>query len=1182
MHRLISSEMLERYLVKQRRVNGRLYEAFFEYSDLPVTDMDGMEIAHEVVVGFRDEHGVVRDGCSGVLYLPIVLDNGLLSKNKTTWYRVNMVIPPLVFHGPTGKAISYLNEVVNGDMTASSLDDFIPQAQTLGLTPSTPLMRELTPEVPQDVNDLYTWNVIDIETAVIELFNRKIEDDIKRSQKGGFQGISASIRAVHSLLRAFCRFTEDEEDHGSSDERFFVIPEEAMCLGPISVQDKMKSVVMHELVKSINVRGDSPIDFCSCSQAYPMRTGRMKDGIDVVNHKFSGTPTFPYTTWRRAIFGVLSDDPRRMIVSRGISRALRLDKPDGPLAQTEYQLNVDSLSLPGIRMSHPLNYEDGIVVSETFADKAGGYKMFSEKISVPASASIEICKKPYTGSDYRDILKRISRSRDTGHRVEQDFIVDRHEIILRSSYYDLEGNRVTKEFPSVIKAPAIVARIERFVPATDLDELVMSFRFVYVMYLPLEVGDKVSDGHGNKATISAVLSDLEMPSWTADKGDLTVTAHYIATPYVMKRLAVGAEIEDKLALANYVRDRQGEEIDAYSSDVIWKTCEADEWLDEVGTSYTGTVSFKGKTHKGVPLSLRRMFRLNNNARETLITRDLVRVDEYGRVTNNARMGTDIVTMLARGASILVSQLIEGSGAKTYMRKTVMPVLYAIEGVVPPGAPTFEITRKLDRSLLGNPCSMDIFAKVNVADTVCDPRMMTHYGIIKLGKRTAIVPPHKAVIDLGTGQVSVHRIAVYANRVLTEQMSSDRGYIETTDVSRQEERYKNTLADMLAGKRGILRDALLPVFPTTIRAVATAYVSGRSDQNPLEICLPETEFNRLMRRSPGFRNIYQHKDNWYCILKRDPVHRNNNVIAVRFRLWKHRSIGISPTLIGSLDGDFDGDAVFAMFPVDRDSFEDMKKLIPVFGDIFSASKQIHDATPENVKQLLLERVGWASTFSNPHPSDALKNPALFDKLMRGIEMGELMDETVKAARDFEIIKDGTSRTGALGLSFIFSRKPDQKHLLNSAMELYHVMAQNTLDAKAGVEQPSLHVVEGVRKGNRQMIVEGLDQLGFVEQETRDEFVTFAKSVRDRGGRLRFLTSSFPVLGIIQRGASIQQAFAVAKRLTRHTTMGDGVWEAMMDYLLGRTERSPYEWTERELVKAQRMDGYLEMLKHKWSV
>jgi len=476
--------------------------------------------------------------------------------------------------------------------------------------------------------------------------------------------------------------------------------------------------------------------------------------------------------------------------------------------------------------------------------------------------------------------------------------------------------------------------------------------------------------------------------------------------------------------------------------------------------------------------------------------------------------------------------------------------------------------------------MEIFSKIDVQDTVCDLRMATHYGLIKIGKRTVVVPPHKSVTDLGTGQVSVHRVAVYANRVLTEQMSRDRGYMETTDVARQEERYRNTLADMLAGKSGVLRDALLPVFPTTIRAVATAYVNGQKDQNPLEICIPEQEFSRLLRKSPNFRSIYQHKDNWYCILKRDPVHRNQNVITVRFRLWKHRAIGISPVLIGSLDGDFDGDTVFAMFPTDRDSFEDMKKLVPKFSDIFAASKQIHDATAENVKELLLERIGWSSTFSNPHPSDMLKNPALFEKLQRGISFDELMDETVKAARDFEIVKDGTSRTGALGLSFIFSRKPGQKHLLNGDMELYHVLAQNTLDAKAGIEQPALHVVEGVRQGKAQMIREGLDRLGFTDEEVRNEFVEFAKSVRESGGRLRFLTASFPVLGIIQRGAGVSQAFAVAKRLTKHTTMGEGVWEAMMDYLLGRTERSPYEWTERELVAAHRMEGYLELLKHEW--
>jgi hypothetical protein len=189
------------------------------------------------------------------------------------------------------------------------------------------------------------------------------------------------------------------------------------------------------------------------------------------------------------------------------------------------------------------------------------------------------------------------------------------------------------------------------------------------------------------------------------------------------------------------------------------------------------------------------------------------------------------------------------------------------------------------------------------------------------------------------------------------------------------------------------------------------------------------------------------------------------------------------------------------------------------------------------------------------------------------------ECMKAARDFEIIKDGTARTGALGLSFIFSRKPEQKHLIDSAMELYHVMAQNTLDAKAGVAQPALDIVSGVSSGNQELIRTSICDLGFKDNECIEEFMEFARVQKAHGGRMRMLETNYPVLAITQRGANTRCAHTIASRVSSGVKMGAGIWEAMMDYLMGSVDNSPYNWVDKSRVMTEKAKRLKEILSGK---
>lgn len=1153
MQRLISQWVLDAYLRKDVTIEGVAYRTIFRYTGVEKLD------AHEVEVGFVYPNG---EESVGKIYLPSVRPDGLLVRNKTVWHRVHMVIPPLKFTQGTSPLATYLEGIISNSRAASRLEDFFPK-QFYNVKPSgvSPLVESLMAGDPKDIRDMYNWIVVDVATAAIECFNNKIINDIRRSRRGGYRGISATVRGIHAMVASFTHFHSSDVDDEDADEYEVEWDSEEVSafLGKIGTEDRKGVMVMHPIIKQMQIFADTPIDFCSCSQSFPMRTGRLKDGVEVQNCRFTSRATFPYTQWRRAIVGIRSDDPRRVIVSRAITRALKLDDPMPPYASTEVELQVDSLSLPGVRMTHPLNYEDSIVVSETFAQRAGAWKVLVDKFMVPASSAVEILKQPYEKKDRQEIKAIL-----TGPVQDLAYVAHRGEVIAKVQYQNLAGETETRELRSGIKVRSILIKSEILQPAHDLEEEQLMYRFVYLAYLPLREGDKIADGHGNKATVSTIVRDEDMPVWHDTHGN-EIVSHYIATPYVMKRLAVGAEIEDRLALAGFVA--RGEENPQDSimveSDTPITLDDAIADTSDIGMDYQGTVTYRGETYANVPLSFRAIYRLDNNAKEALITRTGITFDEHGRKGRNIKLGLDVVTLLARGANVLVHTLIEESKSSDFLKAAVEPMLYALESVVPKDAQVYVITKRLPRELLGNPTSPARVKDVDLDGTACDPKCAAAYGIIAYGRRKLVVPPHEQFGELESGAIMPNAVAVAANRVIAEIISEATAGKAATNVEGSIAKYMDALASMLSGKGGLLREALLPVFPITCRAVFTPYI-GR---DPLEIRVPEREFKRMCRENEAFADRYKDQIEqgaaMYCILKRDPVHRSQNVIAVKFRTWKRDTIGISPLLIGSLDGDYDGDAGVAMFPTKWLAYHDMQKLVPDFAEIFVAGKQLTGSTAQTALQDLQERIGWSSTFTSPHESDQVKNPELLAKLLAGMSMQVQNRECVEAARDFEVIKDGTAATGALGLTFIFTRLAEDKDLLHDAMELYHVLAQNTLSAKAGTHVPSLDVVESFRKGRKDEMMLGLNTLGFTKTEAIDQLQSLSEEIRSVNGgtynRLAYLTEEFPILAITQRGAGAVQAQQVAERFVRRDITGHGVWEVLFDYLLGRAEKTPFEWS-----------------------
>jgi hypothetical protein len=190
----------------------------------------------------------------------------------------------------------------------------------------------------------------------------------------------------------------------------------------------------------------------------------------------------------------MNDDPRRVFVAGGIRNSLSLKSPDMPLAETELEVGVDSLSLPGIRMTHPLTFEDGIIVSETFAEKASAFVRSFDRFSVPDGVEVWLVRKPNESGD-----------------VSVTNPVNPGDTIAVLWYRGDDGKTVVRTVSASVRTPSILTAVDHFTPASDLDRPGTVYRFSYRFELPLMVGDKLSDAHGNKGVVARILPMKRCP-----------------------------------------------------------------------------------------------------------------------------------------------------------------------------------------------------------------------------------------------------------------------------------------------------------------------------------------------------------------------------------------------------------------------------------------------------------------------------------------------------------------------------------------------------------------------------------------------------------------------------------------------------------------------------------------------
>jgi hypothetical protein len=1136
---ILKEEIVERYAVKGYKINGSSYPVFIRYKDT------SSEMFHTLEIGFIS--GTKKFATE--VMVPMRRPDGLLQKNGVLWHDIHTLIPPAEIVNRKGER-SWVENIQNVQTDSdTSIEAFMPNI--VKEKPKGTIIGKLDNRGPLDPYDLHNWLAIGIDLAIIEAFNSWILRDIRRHLRSGFIGINAAKEAIDSVVRVFSMYYDNDNsiyysnyNHNGSTDNTDAAGNP--IISNIRMEDCKGYLYIHPIIKKMNIKDSGPLDFCTASTTAPFKTARLKSGCKIVDNIMVGTPTFPYTEYRRGIVGLINDDPHRVVVSRNIIRAMKLNKPTIPYSETEYTLDIDSISLPGARMTHPLNMEDGVIVSKEFADRAGAFKKYVEVYKFSDKVTPEFYVEPYPESIDSIPLEQAIKDR----RVNRRYKTYRGKQIGHVSYIDKNGNQGIEPIITKCRTNAVLESItvsELKLPDKPKD---IVYKLIWNTYIPAAVGAKISDGHGNKCTISAIWDNDKMPVWINPVNGDRIQTHYIIYPECKKRLAVGGEIEDILSLAGYYTIQETGNIVQVDSNESISLNEAHEFLKECGAEYHGTVEFNNNTYTNIPISLRRQFRLDNNPEESKGLKGII--DDNTR--NATKLGTELIIFSSKGCNNLVNQIIKENKTQR-IKDVVNPFMYALQNKVPTGAKTVKITKQVDRNMLKKMISGSYLSKLDKCNTILDPDLETHYGIISGPTHDYIVPPNSCLINMGYGRYMISKLGSSVNRLLSSVTANVVFGKNSTEVEEMEKAYYGLLGSTLSGKSGLLKTNI-PRYPSSINAVLSSYISD----DPFKIMIPRKEFIRIMKHNEDINFIYT-RNKQMALIKRDPVHDENSIIAVEFDMWDNDTIGLHPILVNALKGDFDGDLGTVLFATSMLAYKDIDKMTLTAKDIFKAKGRLAESSYESMVKDSKSNVGIGSSFLSAAPWDKCNNPRL-EKILTGeVDMHTIMEEGIKAVNDYYTIKVGTAKVGYLCLQFINTIPANKPDLLRSATRLYSIMAQNTLDAKGGTEVYALEVCDAFYKSKEGKLVKYLKMLGFNDNKCIKELISFMHTTSSNStpDTEDTICIDYPISSSILKSTKKKESSQIiSERVVNSIPIGRGYWEQLFTHILGISEMPVFNW------------------------
>jgi hypothetical protein len=249
--------------------------------------------------------------------------------------------------------------------------------------------------------------------------------------------------------------------------------------------------------------------------------------------------------------------------------------------------------------------------------------------------------------------------------------------------------------------------------------------------------------------------------------------------------------------------------------------------------------------------------------------------------------------------------------------------------------------------------------------------------------------------------------------------------------------------------------LSPRTPFSSYAVATN--SGESSEIariPIKILMNYAR-NQDFRESynipdnPTPTDIYDifNSNNIRVLIQRMPGHQRDEISSFIAKPWNNKTIGVNGAVMAIKNGDFDGDTLFAYFPIAKGAKDDLLKL-KIEDILYKAnpSKAIKDLNIADNDMIEAIRDAY---FISTGDSEVIEQTDHKDKYYQyGNEAIDYLEEQAKAADEFLYIKQGTASAGGIGNAL---RHLMYHHFGTKGIEvanrIYHGLAQSALDCKS---------------------------------------------------------------------------------------------------------------------------------------
>ncbi|PLV58072.1 hypothetical protein [Thermotoga sp. KOL6] len=560
-----------------------------------------------------------------------------------------------------------------------------------------------------------------------------------------------------------------------------------------------------------------------------------------------------------------SDGARVLMGSKNLKQAMPIENPEPPIVKTPKSLSVGVNAFVVYMLYKGLNFEDGIVVSESLAKKL--FSAVEEKYSVKFFGTFPT-ELNYSQKNEVEYIWRASKKKKKGPNelrtkvkvlVKRGERIKRGDIIVRLENYEdgaPKGAPIERKYEGYYEATVVDFKIlppkyqfKRQTKGENEIEVVFTLR----VEKPLKIGDKLMGRYGNKGVVSKILPDEMMPKVYMN-GQWERAEALLSPLGVITRMNLGQLYETMISPLVL----EGKYPDTFDINYRFSRKERQRILEElkkIGADDLGRyrVQFDGKEIKALA-GYQYLVRLDHSV-------------------------GDKIHVIGKEAPIspITFQPFKGRKRKGGQKIGEMEFWTLLEHNA---FDTLEIFRKCNNN--GRDPTPNLNKALNIFINV-------------LGN-----------VDF------VYKVETNGVRLVSAERMAKIESEEFNDFLMTLSRDKTNQFKKLFKKEGYIRSAMVS---------RRLFYSGRSVIVPAPDLPPDTvylpaEFGRAFfnNENLSIEEMNQLAEGKYVLLNRQPSLHKHNILAFKFKFWEEWAIGFPILSCKAFNADFDGDTMAVYYPI----------------------------------------------------------------------------------------------------------------------------------------------------------------------------------------------------------------------------------------------------------------------------